>query len=203
MTDAFDDERVQFFLRHRTEIREWARIEHEVIAATRQLLASTQADIEARIASLDPSVTSERHDGGKYERFLVRRPVWLSGVGVMLEWESSVDPFGSSLPKYGIAFFNWDAGMEPVCARMVDIAKATPVLTGGGFKVPGGRPWPAVRWVSKSKDWWQDPEAWAGAVVDAVAGVWDVAAAVIDRTLDVAPADGLAVVPAPEREGIR
>jgi hypothetical protein len=187
MSSAFDDERLQFYLRHRSEIREWGRIERDVVAATIELLSSTQPEIEARIVAVDPTVTSERMDGGKYERILVRRPVWPKGFGVMLEWETSVSPFGSSLPKYGIATFNWDSGIEPLVSRLVAIAKGTASLTGGGYKVPEGRPWPAVRYVPKSKDWWQDPDAWAESVVEAVVGFWPVGVAVIEEGLASQP----------------
>lgn len=183
MSHSFDDDRLQFFLRHRDEIREWAAIERDVVSATRDLLGGVLPDVDERLATLDPGVSVVRHDHGRYERILARRQEWPNGIGMTLEWQDSVDPFGSSLPKYGIFFINGEAHLEPARLRMVELARATPAFTGGGFKTPGDRYWPAVRWVPKSADWWRDPDAWAASITDALVELWPVAADVIDRGL--------------------
>jgi hypothetical protein len=107
----------QFYLRHRDDIREWASIEREVVAATREMLGGLQPEIGERISAFDATAETVRLDGGRYERILVRRPDWPVGVGVTLEWESNVDPFGGSMPKWGIFFVNADPALLP--ARQV------------------------------------------------------------------------------------
>jgi hypothetical protein len=183
--DPFGDERVQFFLRHREDIREWAAIEREVISATRGVLAGLQTDIDGRLAAIGADVTTARRDGGSYERIMARRPVWPDWVGVTLEWETGVDPFGSRLPKYGI-FVTPSSKLDAAYGRMLALAKATPAFTAGGFKVPEGRAWPIVKRVPKSKDWWQDLEGWTEPIVQGMVDLWPKAAAMIDEGLQEA-----------------
>lgn len=76
MSDPFGDERLQFFLRHREDIREWAAIEREVIGATREILAGLQTDIDEQPAALDADVTTARRDSSGFERIMARRPAW-------------------------------------------------------------------------------------------------------------------------------
>lgn len=185
MGDPFGDERLQFFLRHRDDIREWAAIESEVRAATREILAGLQMDIGDRLAAIDADVTTARCDNGGYERIMARRPAWPDWVGVTLEWENAVDPFGSRLPKYGI-FVTPSPDLNAACARVLALAKVTPSFTAGGFKVPEGRAWPIVRRVAKSKDWWRDLDGWTEPIVQGIVDLWPKAAAVIDQGFEEA-----------------
>jgi hypothetical protein len=181
--NPLDNERLQFFLRHRDDIREWAAIEAEVALATRDILAACQADIGERLGVIDPSAEVVRHDGGRYERILARRPMWPDGIGVALEWETSVDPFGGVLPKFGVFVLAGDPEAEPAKQRMVTLARESAAFRAGGFKVPGDQVWPAVRRVAKSSTWWQDPDAWAGGIVDALVELWPGGARIIDEAL--------------------
>ena len=49
MASPLDDERIQFFLRHRDDIKAWSAIESEVTAAVRELLGALQPEIEERV----------------------------------------------------------------------------------------------------------------------------------------------------------
>jgi hypothetical protein len=187
VSNSFDDERLQFFLRHRGEIRDWAAIERDVVTATRDLLGGILPDLDERLSTIDPGAGAIRRDGGRYERILVRRQDWPVDIGMTLEWQDAVDPFGGSLPKYGIFFINGEARLEPARVRIVELARATPALTGGGFRTPGDRYWPAVRWVPKSADWWHDPTAWVSSITEALVDLWPTAAAIIDRGLVESP----------------
>jgi hypothetical protein len=180
--DPFGDERLQFFLRHREDIRAWAAIEKEVIEATRGILAGLQTDIDERLAAIDSDVTTARRDSASYERIMARRPVWPDWVGVTLEWETGVDPFGSRLPKYGV-FVPPNSDLDAARDRMVALAKAAPAFTSAGFRVPGGQVWPIVRWVPKSKDWWRDLNGWTEPIVQGIVDLWPKAAPMIDESL--------------------
>lgn len=183
----FEDERLNFYLRNRDEIREWAAIENDVVTATRELLAASQAALEERLATVDPDAITSRRDGGRWQRILVQRPGWPAGVGVALEWEERVDPFGSVPPKYGIIFLNGAPDLVQARLRIASIATSTPDFSASRFKVPGDSFWPIYRKVDKSQDWWQDPEAWTGRIVEALIDLWPKAVPVIDEGLGQEP----------------
>ena len=183
--DAADNERFQFFLRHRDDIREWASIEREVVAAIRELLGGLEPEIGERIGAFDATAETTRHDGGRYERILVRRPDWPVGVGVTPEWESNVDPFGGSLPKWGIFFVNADPALLPARQAIAAAGRASSLTKAAGYK-PGDSYWPIVQFVAKSATWWQDPEAWLAPITDAVVDLWPLAAPMIDEGLGAA-----------------
>ncbi len=177
------DERLQFFLRHRDDIRAWAAIETEVSGAVRELLAATQADIEERLAELDPDVTTSRLDNGRWERIMVRRPAWPDAVGVSLEWETGVDPFGGALPKIGVIFLSLTPDLESARLALVELCRGAGGLQAQGYRVPAERVWPVMRRVMKSSDWWHDADAWTSGIVDRVVDLWPQVAPLIDRAL--------------------
>jgi len=183
VNNPLDEERLQFYLRHRDDIREWASIEREVILATRELLAASQTELEERLVGIDPGATTSRRDGSRYERIVAHRAGWPQGVGVTLEWETGVDPFGSVLPKYGIFLLNDEPSFQPARVRIAALVESTAGITANGFGVSNGKVWPAVKSVPKSTDWWQDPAAWTGRIVDAMIELWPLAAVQFDRGL--------------------
>jgi hypothetical protein len=191
--NPFEDERLRFFLRHRAEIREWAAIEKDVAAATREILTGIQVPLEEQLVAADPDITTTRDDGGRYERIVARRPSWPTHVGIALEWEMGVDPFGSSLPKFGIIFLNTDRALEHSRIRIVGIATEAPSFNADGFKVGSERYWPIVKRTPKSTDWWQDPGAWADAILESLVDLWPKAAPVVDAGLGSSTSPGSAV----------
>src|SRR3990172_209756 len=168
---TLQDERIQFFLRHRDDIRAWAAIEPEVEAAVRDLLAGAQPAIEERLLALDSTVITARRNGGGWERIMSRRPSWPDWRGVTLEWgERAVDPFGSAPPKLGF-FWTGSVDGDPAKALFVERCQALGLET-LGYRVPAGDAWPVLRRPEPSKDWWHDPEAWIQAIVGKLTELW-------------------------------
>jgi hypothetical protein len=188
VSNPLDNERVQFFLRHRDDILEWAGIEREVTAATRELLAGLQAVIAERLAEAGEVVVVTRRDGGRYERILVQRPGWPAGVGIALEWEMGVDPFGRSVPKFGPFVLSSDPAVATAHVTIDRVARASTELAALGYK-SGDGVWPVVQYLRKSSTWWQDPEAWLTPIADALFGLWFIAAQMIDESLGASKGD--------------
>jgi hypothetical protein len=183
LTQPLADDRIQFYLRHRDDIRAWAAIEPEVTAAVRELLAGCQAAIDDRLAIVDTDVTTERRDGGRWERILVRRPAWPQGVGISLEWETEVDPFGAALPKLGVIFLNGEPAVEAARVRTGEIVQQAPEILAQGYKANAERVWPLLRRLDASRDWWKEPDAWTAGIVDSVVEAWRHSAPFVDQAL--------------------
>jgi hypothetical protein len=182
MTDLFADERLQFFLRNREDIRTWAAIESDVAMATRELLAWAQAPIEERLAAIDPDVEVIRHDGGQWERIFARRGTWPATVGFALEWNRAVDPLGANRPKVGV--FWWAEPPTLIAPRtrlvgLVDRAK----LQALGYKVPLEGVWPVGARVPAGQEWWKDPEGWINGIVGMITAAWPLVAPWVDAAL--------------------
>jgi hypothetical protein len=183
MTDPFADDRLQFFLRNREDIKGWAAIEADVMAATRELLARAQPAIEQRLIEIDPTVVVDRHDNGSWERILARHQTWPESVGLTLEWNRSVDPAGANRPKVGVFWWADPATLiEPRVALIETVDKAP--LIALGYKVPMGGVWPIGMFAPADPSWWQQPEAWVAGLVDKVGETWPLVAPRIDEVLD-------------------
>jgi hypothetical protein len=177
------DDRIQFYLRHRDDIRAWAAIEAEVTAAVREILAGCQPVIDERLAIVDRDVTTSRRDGGRWERILVRRPAWPEAIGISLEWETAVDPFGTVLPKVGVIFLNSESAVESARVRTGELAQHASQLLAQGYRANAERVWPLLRRIDASRDWWRDPDAWSAGIVDRVVDLWTQTAPLVDRAL--------------------
>lgn len=182
MTDPFAGERLQFFLRNREDIRTWAAIESEVVAATRELLAGAQVAIAERIAEVDPTAVTSRHDDRQWERILVRRPGWPAAVGLALEWNRSVDPTGANRPKVGVFWWADPPTLELPRARLVSLVDQ-PKLHMLGYKVPLGGVWPVGAMVQPTADWWKNAAGWLDGIVARLVGAWPLVAPNIDEAL--------------------
>jgi hypothetical protein len=182
MDDLFGDERIQFFLRHRADIKAWAAIEADVVAATRELLARAQPAIEERLLALDPNALVGRRDSGPWERIMARREHWPESVGVTLEWHRSVDPLGTAPPKLGVFWWADPPTLEAPRARLVQMLDTAP-LRRLGFKVPMSGVWPVGMFVVAAPDWWRDAGSWIAGVVDQFATTWPLVASDIDLVL--------------------
>ena len=179
LNELFADERLQFFLRNRDDIKTWAAIEADVMAATRELLARSHPLIEERLLAIDPRAVVGRHDSGQWERILARHEQWPATVGLALEWPRSVDPLGPTRPKVGV--FWWadpPTLIEPRTRLLSLIDKAS--LIGLGYKVPLEGAWPVGARTVVSHDWWREPEAWISSVVDQLCAAWPLVAPQID-----------------------
>lgn len=186
MDETFADDRLQFFLRNRDDIKLWATIESEVIAATRDMLGGVQPLIEERLMALDPGVVVGRHDSGAWERIIARHDHWPAAVGMVLEWHRNVDPFGASPVKIGVFF--WADPSELVAVRAKFVASVTDVgLEQLGFKVPLESVWPVGARVPGSTDWWMTPTAWVEGIIDRLAAAWPLVAPALDLVLTSEP----------------
>src|SRR5689334_1334796 len=98
-TSAFEEPRLQFFLRHREQIREWAALAEEVPPAVAEVLRGLAPDVAARLAG-EPDIRVTDHMPGRSDVGLVlHHAKWTSGqplepfAGVALAWsERKVDP---------------------------------------------------------------------------------------------------------------
>jgi hypothetical protein len=182
MDDLFGDERIQFFLRNRADIKAWAAIETDVIAATRELLARAQTGIEERMLTFDPNILVGRRDAGPWERILARREHWPESVGLTLEWHRSVDPLGTAPPKLGVFWWADPPTLEEPRTRLVQAVDKAP-LQRLGFKIPMSGVWPIGMFVVAAPDWWRDAESWILGIVDQFAATWPLVAPDIDEAL--------------------
>jgi hypothetical protein len=182
MTDAFRNERLQFFLRNREDIKTWAAIEHDVIAATRELLAASQPSFEERLLAIDPGALVGRHDSGSWERILARHGRWPAAVGLTLEWHRSVDPLGANPPKGGVFWWADPPTLGAPRSRMVEMVDKLS-LQKLGFKVPLEGVWPVGGYFKGGPDWWQDPDAFVASILDTLTAAWLIVAPTIDEVL--------------------
>lgn len=181
MNDLFGDERIQFFLRNRADIKAWAAIEPDVIAATRELLARAQAPIEEAFGVLEPTALVSRHDNGPWERIFVRREQWPPAVALSAEWHKAVDPL-SNAPKVGVFWWADPPILEAPRSALTAVVDR-PSLQKMGYKVPMSGVWPVGLYLASTPDWWRDPEGWLAGIVDLMKATWPLVAPHIDAVL--------------------
>ena len=179
--DVFD-ERLQFFLRNRDDIKEWAAIELDVAAATGELLGRSQPSMEERLLGLDPAVVVGRHDSGPWQRILARHADWPPGVGLTLEWHRTVVPLGSYPPKLGVFWWADPPTLVAPRTRLTQVVATRP-LNDLGFRVPLEGVWPVGMRFHSRPDWWQDPDTWLAGMLDRVASAWPIVAPAIDEVI--------------------
>jgi hypothetical protein len=179
--NRFGDERIQFFLRNRADIKAWAAIEPDVMAATRELLARAQPEIEEALLALDHDVLVGRHDGGPWERIFARRERWPESLGLALEWHRNVDPT-SNPPKMGVFWCADRPTSEEQRTRFATVVDR-PALQKLGYKVPMSAVWPVGAFVPAAPDWWQDPPSWITATVERLSAAWPLIAPLVDEVL--------------------
>jgi hypothetical protein len=180
--DVFDDERLQFFLRNRDDIKTWAALESEVIAATRELLAGVQPLIEERAVGLDPAAVVGRHDSGSWERIIIRHQPWPLAVGLTLEWHRNVDPLGAYPPKLGVFFWADPSHLVPVRTQFQTSAAGLG-LEQLGYKVPLEGVWPVGARITGQADWWRSPASWVESIINRLIPAWPIVAPELDAAL--------------------
>jgi hypothetical protein len=186
LSDPFDDERIQFFLRNREDIKAWAAIETDVMAATRELLARSQPLIEERLLAVDPEAVVGRHDGGQFERVLARHSQWPATVGLALEWNRTVDPLGRNRPKLGVFWWADPPSLVAPRTRLVQVVDRKP-LQELGYRMPLDSVWPVGAFATAKPDWWREPGDWVEGITDLLAATWVLVAPRIDEVLAVEP----------------
>lgn len=180
--DLFAGERIQFFLRNRDDIKTWAAIERDVVAATREALARSQSLIEERLLAIDPDVIVGRHDSGQWERVMSRHDHWPLSIGLALEWNRAVDPLGTSRPKLGVFWWADPPALVEPRAQLTQVVDRKH-LQELGYKVPLEGVWPIGGYMTSPHDWWQAPDAWIESIVDRLAATWPLVAPAIDEVL--------------------
>ncbi len=185
----FDDERLQFYLRHRDLIREWAALEQEVRAVTHGLMLELNGQLAEVTESLGPDVVllPEALDS-TWPRYALRRKSWpVSGgqslVAVSLEWTQRIDPAGTETPYVGVRVHISNAEAKAIDQPLREAFAGSVDLPTRGYKLKGYPWWPALRRLAKNPDWWLDVPAWRQSVLDAHTEAWKLTAATIDRVL--------------------
>ena len=181
MDELFADERIRFFLRNRADIKAWAQIESDVMAATRELLARAEPRIEEAFAPIEPAARISRHDGGSWERIFVQRENWPSTVALCVEWHRSVDPT-SNAPKIGVFWWAEPSSLVEPRTRFITLVDKS-ALQRLGYKVPLEGVWPVGTRAKATPDWWHEPEAWITSIVESLRAAWPLIADSIDIAL--------------------
>jgi hypothetical protein len=117
----------------------------------------------------------------------VTRPTWPDGVGIALEWETAVDPFGSALPKIGVIFLSPDPSLETARLQVVAQAERASRLLAHGYRANAERTWPLLRRMDTHRNWWEEPESWASDGVERVIEVWNEMAPGLDQVFPEPP----------------
>lgn len=182
MDEPFGDDRIQFFLRNRADIKAWAAIETDVMAATREFLARSQPSIEEGLLASDPGALVGRHDSGPYERIFARHAHWPETVGLALEWHREVDPTVNGRMTVGVF---WWADPPTLVAPRTEFVSVVDrqSLQKLGYKVPFQSVWPVGYRLIAPNDWWRDPQSWVSGVVERLSATWPLVAPRIDEVL--------------------
>jgi hypothetical protein len=182
MDDQFSDDRIQFFLRNRADIKAWAAIEPDVMAATRELLARSQPIIEEGLLAADAGVLVGRHDSGPFERIFARHEHWPETVGLALEWHRDVDPTVNGRMTIGVF---WWADPPTLVAPRTEFVRVvdSQSLQKLGYRVPFQSVWPVGVRLIAPNDWWRDPGSWVVSIVERLSAAWPLVAHHIDAAL--------------------
>jgi hypothetical protein len=180
--DLYSDERIQFFLRNRADIKTWAAIEADVIAATNELLERAQDQIEEAFATIEPTAVIARHDSGSWERIFVRRENWPLAVALALEWQPrTVDPLANA-PKVGVFWWADPPTLEAPRSRLALLVDKN-ALQKLGYKVPMSGVWPVGMYVKSVSAWWREPSSWIAGIVEQMTATWPLVAPSIDEVV--------------------
>lgn len=205
--DPLADDRIQFYLRHRAAIREWASIERDLTAATHQLMVGLIPVVDMKLRELDPeaAVFGEALDGS-WPRIVAVRPSWPYGpsgdplVGVTLEWTPKVDPTGGALPYYGVRV-NADTEQGKAVGGALRTLIAGSDAANVGFKAGSYAWWPIQQRLPATPDWWKDTDVFLAGVAVRMATAWQTLVPLVDSAIaaihagiaDLAPKAGEAV----------
>lgn len=189
MSSTLLDNRIQFYLRNRATIQEWAAIEDDVRSVVIGMLDGLLAPLDAGVRVRSPRAEVTRGDGNRWRRITLRKPEWPANLSIALEWVASrVDPFGDSLPKIGV-FYLADNNDPADLATRATVLAAIQAADGLGkldYTLNAETVWLTLRFVPASDDWWKKPDEWTDWIEAEVLAHWDATAPVIDRALGIA-----------------
>jgi hypothetical protein len=183
-TWPLDDEPLQFYLRHRSRIEEWASLRERVSAATAEAFMGLRPRIEALARELGVESRLENTDA-QWPRYVLLRPEWRAADGslvglVALEIDKRkvMADSPSDSPYVGIRMLDVKGRgrslRDEVLAEDWRKKGYTKGLEYAGVQVVYHR-------VTATPGWWEDPEAWEVSLVDALRNVWRDFSGLIDQ----------------------
>jgi hypothetical protein len=188
-----DDPRLQFFLEHEEQIRDWAALAPEVFDATEAILRELGPEIhqDPRIAAQAIRVGDEVK-GDSFRAPVLFREGWcrttagVPDVGIGIGWDGRVDPAGvwrpSTLPYFGVrTAHQTDAGLAIEEQLRSQYKLNSGALTRAGVLYKKGSYWVVYRHTRSTPTWWQDIRAWRHAMASELINTWEHWAAVIDE----------------------
>lgn len=195
------DPKVRFYLEHRARIDEWAALEDPARVACNAWLGGFDGRARALAAQLDSAlVISHTEEGVAWPRVLLHRPAWRAGatspeVAIALEWERvrvALDA-PKQAPYVGVRVRFDHAPHGPKLSADLKARFTRHGLLAGGRTSTVWYPLFA-RMVAPPK-FWDDPEPYAAAILDALRKTWQECAPLIDLQLAETPLPALASPP--------
>jgi hypothetical protein len=171
-----EDPRARFYLDNYRTIETWAALRREVAALLVEGLLDLASVFAADQERLGESIDVLPNDKGT--RVILRRPHWITGVGVGLEWTQGVFDRQADVSVY--AGLQHDAGevSENNEERLVKLARvAQPVL--GSAWTSGRGVWLLWRWIRPGGEALDEQELYARARRE-VWRCWEATAPAID-----------------------
>lgn len=171
---GLSDERLRFYLRHRSQIEEWIALGREVRAATLELFESFQPDMTELAASMGSDIECQYVGQGGWPRYSFSRISWPRLpleplVAITLECtKDRVDPGHDNPPYIGVRV------VGPIGAAVAESLKQQVSTLQGKYKRsspiwPLYRPLPAT----SGPDWWLDIPGWRAELLQQVAESWN------------------------------
>jgi hypothetical protein len=192
---ALDDPRLQFFLEHEEQLRDWAALATEVFDAVEETLQRLALELgeDPRVAAMDIRI-GDHVQGESFRGPVLYQNAWcrtmpgVPDVGVVLGWDGRVDPGGiwrgASLPYTGVL-----TAHQTDVGKAVDVSlraryKADPaILIRQGVPYRKGSYWVAYRHIKSPEAWWTDIPAWRVMMAGALLETWEHWASVVDEVL--------------------
>lgn len=186
-----EDERIRFFLKHRSLIEQWARIEKDLPAISAKFLWSLQEDMEELIARLDGDVYLYREAGNTPKLFL-HRESWLPKdgnlrpmVGIGIEWQHKRADFGKGTTYVGI----WNDQRSPATQFNAELTKVAAAVA-QSKKLNATAWWPERTFVEPpNENYWEDLTLYRDLIIEEIHSYWVRYEARVGGVLQVVPED--------------
>lgn len=176
-----DDERICFFLKHQTLIKQWSLIEKEVPAVCEKFLWSLQEDIELLGKELDASARLYKEESRDPKLFLYRESWWLDlkeqipAVGIGIEWQQNRVGFESGLPYVGI----WNNKSSSIIgvlseefAKVIESSQPTAWFLKRTYVAP------------RNENYWEDMGPYRKLILDEIRSYWSRYEAKVDAAIE-------------------
>ena len=184
---ALDEPRLQFFLKHRRQIREWAAMADDARGGVAEVLRGLLPDAQVVFRERYGVEVVDRLPGRGDAKLVAYRQEWRAGeplsplAVVGLGWTSGkVDPEafwpGTQLPWVGIHVAK--TGAEAIAPLLRERVRDKNHRPPGYVK---GLDWITYKTFKASRDWWQDIPAWRTSVIEELATAWGECSPLIDE----------------------